>query len=234
MCGRFNMTNDPLTRLFMALVGQDMPEGDRLNVAPTETVPIVAGDADAERGRRLAEMRWWLVPHWSREPTTRYAMFNARAEKMATSNAFRSPFLHRRAVVPVSGFYEWLKGEDGRKQPNYVVADGDDGLLLAGLWDRWQGGGETLESFTLVTTAAHESLAWLHHRQPVMLTRQEAALWLDADSEPAALQALCVPRLAVPLAVVPASTRVNNARYKGDACLEPVGPARHLPRTIED
>jgi putative SOS response-associated peptidase YedK len=231
MCGRFNMTTDPLTRLFMALVGQPFPGGDRLNVAPTEAVPVIADDGGA---RRVAEMQWWLVPHWSKEPKTRYATFNARSEKMATSNAFRSPFLHRRCLVPVSGFYEWITDADGRKQPHYVVGDGEDGLVLAGLWDRWQGGQQTLDSFTLVTTAAHVSLAWLHDRQPVMLTLEEAERWLDPDADAEDLLALCAPRLAVPLAVVPTSPRVNSSRYKGEACLEPTGPVRHLGRAAPD
>ena len=106
MCGRFNMTADPLARLFMALVGEAFPGGDRLNVAPTETVPLIAAE---NGGARLAEMRWWLVPHWSKAADVKYATFNARSEKMATSTAFRSPFLRRRCVVPVSGFYEWVK-----------------------------------------------------------------------------------------------------------------------------
>lgn len=225
MCGRFNMTTDPLTRLFMALVGQPMPGGDRLNVAPTETVPVVAAQAGE---RFLAEMRWWLVPGWSKEPSTRYAMFNARSEKIASSNAFRGPFARRRCIVPVSGFFEWLKADDGRKLPQYVVPDGADGLRLAGLWDRWEQGEETLDSFTIVTTAAHRSLRWLHDRQPVLLTDGEADRWLDPDAPQDALLALCASRIAMPLAVVPMSPQINNARYKGPACLEPAGPARHL------
>jgi putative SOS response-associated peptidase YedK len=233
MCGRFNMTTDPLTRLFMALVGQPFPGGDRLNVAPTEIVPVIAAE-DGER--RIADMQWWLVPHWSKEPKTRYATFNARSEKMATSNAFRSPFLHRRCVVPVSGFYEWLTGPDGKKQPHYVVADdAEAGLVLAGLWDLWQGGHHhRLESFTLVTTAAHDRLSWLHDRQPVMLTQAEAETWLDADADPETLLGLCASRIAVPLAVVPTSPRMNNSRFKDAACLEAIGEARHLAVTGSD
>ena len=228
MCGRFNMTTDPLTRLFMALAGQPFPGNDRLNVAPTETVPVIAGE---DGDRRVAEMQWWLVPHWSKEPRTRYATFNARSEKMATSNAFRSPFLHRRCLVPVSGFYEWLEDADGKKQPHYLGSDdAEDGLVLAGLWDRWQGGHRhSLESFTLVTTAAAAPLRWLHDRQPVMLTREEADRWLDPDADADALLALCAPRLPVPLAVVPTSPRMNNSRFKDAACLEATGAARHLP-----
>lgn len=229
MCGRFNMTADPLTRLFMAMVGQPFPGPDRLNVAPTEFVPLIA----AEDGqRRVAEMRWWLVPHWAKEPSARYAMFNARAEGLTTSRAFKMPFARQRAVVPISGFYEWLS-EEGRKVPHHVVADGEDGLLLAGLWDRWSGGREPLLSFTLVTTEAHPQLQWLHHRQPVMLDPAAAERWLAADAAEAELLDLCRPALPVPLAVAPADTKVNNARFKDAACLAPTGPLRHLPRSGE-
>ena len=232
MCGRFNMTANPLTRLFMALVGEAFPGEDRLNVAPTETVPLIAAE---DGDRRLAEMQWWLVPHWSKTAQVNYATFNARSEKMATSNAYRSPFLRRRCVVPVSGFYEWVKDAKGGKQPRYVVADdAEAGLLLAGLWDRWQGEGRTLESFTVVTTAAHESLSWLHARQPVMLTNAEAAHWLDRDAEQADLLALCRSRITRPLAVVPISSRMNNARYKGPSCLEAVGAPEHLAAVDDD
>lgn len=224
MCGRFNMTADPLTRLFMAMVGQPFPGSDRLNVAPTEFVPVIAAEAGQ---RRMVEMRWWLVPHWAREPSTRYAMFNARAEGLTRSRAFRMPFARQRALVPVSGFYEWLS-EDGRKVPHYVVADGEDGLLLAGLWDRWSGSSEPLESFTLVTTEAHPHLQWLHHRQPVMLDGKGAEIWLSADAAEAELLDLCGPDLPVPLAAATVDTKVNNARFKSAACLEPTGPVRHI------
>ncbi len=229
MCGRFNMTADPLTRLFMAMVGQPFPDGDRLNVAPTEFVPVIAAE-DGERW--VAEMRWWLVPHWAKEPSSRYAMFNARAEGLTKSRAFRMPFARQRAIVPVSGFYEWLR-EGERKIPHYVVADGGDGLLLAGLWDRWQGGKEPLESFTLVTTEAHSALHWLHHRQPVMLDSEGAKRWLAEDAKTAELQELCAAALPMPLAVAPMDTRLNNARFKDPACLEPTGPPRHIDRDVE-
>ncbi len=227
MCGRFNMTADPLTRLFMALAGRELPDGDRWNVAPTEDVPVVR-DAD---GRDVAVMRWWLVPHWSKEPSTKYAMFNARAESIERSNAFRGPFARRRCVVPISGFYEWRR-EGGRKLPHYVRPLDDDGLLLAGLWDRWEGevDGEpgALESFTIVTTDVHEKLAFLHDRQPALLDRDAAEAWLDPQTPRERLKAMLVPSLPTTMEVVPVSTWVNNARHKDPRCVEPAGEPLRL------
>lgn len=225
MCGRFNMTADPLARLFQLLGGADFPGPDRLNVAPTEQVPVVFA---GEGVRAVAEMRWWLVPHWAKEATTRYAMFNARAETLEKSNAFRASFAHRRCVVPVTGFFEWLRGADGRKVPHYVVAAGGGGLCLAGLWDRWEGDGEHLESFTVVTTDAAPALRWLHDRQPALLAAEDAERWLAEDTPRETLRALLAPELPGPVDVYPMDPAMNNARDKGAACLRPTGEPRHL------
>jgi putative SOS response-associated peptidase YedK len=46
------------------------------------------------------------------------------------------------------------------------------------------GQSEPLWTFTIVTTAASSSLAWLHDRQPVILTSQDALeRWLDTSSQ---------------------------------------------------
>jgi putative SOS response-associated peptidase YedK len=161
-------------------------------------------------------------------------MFNARSETMARSPAFRGPFRHRRCVVPVSGFYEWLRDPDGRKHPWLLGPGEDDGLRLAGLWDRWERFDESLDSFTIVTTAAAPGLRWLHARQPVVLAADEAETWLAADADAGDLVELCASRLAVPLTATPVSAKVNDARYRGPACLEPSGPVRELPAERAD
>lgn len=153
-------------------------------------------------------------------------MFNARAESLARSNAFREPFRRRRCVVPVSGFYEWQRAA-GRKLPHYVRATDADGLLLAGIWDRWQGeldgAPATLESFAVITTRAHAELAFLHDRQPAMLDREAAEAWLDGTASRADLEGLLVPGLPGALEVVPVSSWVNDARHKGPECVQAVG-----------
>lgn len=223
MCGRVNVSSGPLTLLFMDMVGQPYPDADRHNVAPTLELPVIRA---TDTGRlEAATMRWWLTPWWSNEVSTRYSMFNAKAETLTTSRAFKEPFARRRCLVPVAGFYEWLKDGE-RRLPYYIRPHADDGLLLAGVWDRWRNrdDGVILESFAVVTTAVHDRLAFVHSRQPAMLSRAEGRRWVGAAEEPSRLQdELLVPRLPVPLSVIPVTTYVNNARNEGPRCIEPIG-----------
>jgi len=221
MCGRVNVSSGPLTLLFMDMVGQPYPDPERHNVAPTEPLRVLR--ANGRDGLESATMRWWLTPYWSKEVSAKYSMFNAKCETLDTSRAFREPFARRRCLLPIAGFYEWAKDGD-RKLPYYIRPSADDGMLLAGIWDRWRNGETTLESFAVVTTAVHERLAFVHDRQPAMLSRAEGRRWVDRSQDPETLRVdFLRPRLPVPLSVIPVTTYVNNSRNEGARCIEPIG-----------
>lgn len=234
MCGRLNITSDPLTQLLMEAFGIAATPANNHNLAPTESVLVVratSGDEDVSIARgaagfSAADMRWWLTPSWAKSPDTRYAMFNARAETLAEKRAFARPFRSQRCVVPVTGYYEWKKHQR-QKLPFYIHARDDGGLLLAALWDRWTDGktGEVLESCSIVTAAAHSSMAFLHHRQPVFLTLPEAREWLDGEATLEELGVLLEPHLPGELQIDPVSTFVNNARNNGPRCTQPIAEA---------
>ncbi len=183
-------------------------------------------------------MRWWLTPHWAREPATRYSLFNARSETLTTSPAFRDAFRQRRCVLPVSGFYEWSAGAEtsvGRRTrvPWYIRGDTVAGLLLAGIWSHWRDpqGDIAFDSFAVITAAAHPDLAFVHHRQPVMLAPGNVQRWLAMDATPESLAVFLAPALPIALAVDPVSARVNNARHKGPDCVTPIGPSTRVEAT---
>ena len=227
MCGRLNIRASDLTQMLLEFLGEAYSGEDNFNAAPTENIPVLRMN---EQGRvELTSMRWWLTPSWAKEPSTQYSMFNAKSETAATSPAFRGPYAKQRCVVPVSGFYEWCR-EQGQKVPYLIHGQSEPTLLLAGLWDCWSprgsaGGAASLYSFTLLTTAAHEQMLAVHHRQPIFLTKDQAKSWLDMAIPTEELEPLFASKLPVPLHGSPVSTWVNSARNKDSRCHQIIGPA---------
>jgi putative SOS response-associated peptidase YedK len=226
MCGRFNIIDDPLTQLIMEITGVttgwsfDTSLKTEFNIAPTQTVPVLTYADNA--GWNLPLMRWWLVPSWSPEPSTKYSMFNAKSETLAKSRAYREPFKNKRCIIPVSGYYEWKK-EGAIKVPYYIEPERDAGFAMAGLWDRWHRGDQIIESCTIVTAAAPESMQQVHHRIPVHLTVEQARQWVSGDTDSSDLNALLAPEIRTTIRITPVSNIVNNARNKDERCIEPLG-----------
>lgn len=216
MCGRFNVTDMPGLQSLLADLDIDLnlPE-PRYNVAPTEDIMLLRdGSADSAR--------WWLVPSWAKEVSTKYSMFNARAETLTKSPAFRGPFNRQRGVVPMSSFIEWRK-EQGHKQP-WVITNEDHTLTMAALWDVWDGGDTPLLSCTIVTTEAAEPFKPWHNRMPMMLTRQECLRWLDNGQSINPDDRMLAPVLKENLQLYPVSTAVGNASNRDPELFEPTGP----------
>lgn len=230
MCGRFNIISDPLTRFLLEITGQRLSLKDQYNIAPSEDIPVLMTDESADL--QLRKMRWWLVPGWSPAPSSKYAMFNARSENLEKSRAFREPFRSRRCIIPASGYYEW-KREGDNKIPLYITPINEDshlsaerhstGFLFAGLWDIWEKEGRVIESCTLITTAATQSMSKIHGRMPVMLNKNEAHTWIDKASDRITLRGILNARLKIQLEATPVSDWVNNARHKDSRCVIPAG-----------
>lgn len=216
MCGRFTIThpNDALARLFDAIPGNDLPEGERFNVCPTQPVAVVTS---GEGGRRLRAMRWGFLPAWYKTMTDGPLIINARADTVATKPAFREAVRSRRCIVPASGFYEWSEGPGGTRLPWYFTRADGAPMALAGLWQRW---GE-VDTCAIVSTEAGPGMAGLHHREPVVLERQDWPLWLgEAGHGAAVLMKAAAPGVfAPPFRVDP---RVNSNRAEGADLIRPL------------
>lgn len=196
----------------------------RYNVAPTTDVPVLVARDGEEAGKGIgplscAMMRWWLVPHWSQEPSTKYPMFNARSETAASKPAFRGPMKYRRCVLPASGFYEWKKIDSKTKQPHYITRADGEVLYFAGLWDCWR---DELESCTILTTPANAEMSTVHDRMPCILEPSDVGAWVDpAQRDSAAVQGLLKPAGDGLLELRRVSKRVGNARVDGPELIEP-------------
>ena len=134
----------------------------RYNIAPTQTVPVVR-TIDGSTSRELVWMRWGLVPRWAKDLSIGARSINARAETVSEKPTFRDAFKKRRCLVVADGYYEWISSGKN-KQPYFIHFGDDHPFAFAGLWERWQGPTQAVESFTIITTSAAERIAWLHDR----------------------------------------------------------------------
>lgn len=184
------------------------------NVAPTRGIPVLRNEGTLVSG---VYMRWGLIPSWSKEPTSKYATFNARSEDAASKPTYREPFKRRRCLIPVSGFYEWKK-QGKAKQPFYIYRADGSPLFFAGLWDRW---GDELESATILTTGPNAEMREIHTRMPCILEPEQFARWLDPRLQDAeAVASMLDPAADGILSMHKVSSRVNDARNEGSDLIE--------------
>ena len=228
MCGRFTLTTSAAE--VAEHFGLDaVPElAPRYNIAPTQSVPVIrAYRLSGEEGGRVLELRYWgLVPRWSKDASGAARMINARSETAAEKPAFRDALQSRRCLVPMDGFYEWKQGPKRRggaaKRPHYIQLAQGELFAVAGLYDSWRSpDGQDLESVTLLTRAACESLRGLHHRMPVVVAPGGYSAWLDVDVEgdERTLKAID-PERGRGLRPRPVSYRVNSVAHDDAACLD--------------
>ncbi|HMO73621.1 MAG TPA: SOS response-associated peptidase [Paracoccaceae bacterium] len=221
MCGRFTLTHptEALAALFGTAPSNDLPDGPRFNVCPTQTIPVVTSEGGV---RRLRPMRWGFLPQWYKTPADGPLIINARADTIATKPAFREAVRARRCLVPASGFYEWETAADGRtKLPWYFTRADGQPMALAGLWQRWERDGQAIDTCAIVSTDAGPGMAGLHHREAVVLEPADWPLWLGEAGHGAAV----LMRAAAPGALAPpwrVDPRVNSNRAEGPDLILPL------------
>lgn len=236
MCGRYSLQADA-AQLALELDAVDRastpPEGmlpaeapraPRFNIAPTTTIPVLTA---TQENAELYAMRWGLVPGWAKDLKKLPNLFNARVETAAEKPSFRTAVRRRHAAVPMDGWYEWVAQPDGRgrKQPFFMSAPGDEGLMMAALWEQWRDpSGATLLSATIVTTDAVGPLRKVHDRMPLVLRSDVLAAWLEHSIvDPRELvDSTALEEWADEIEIRPVGFDVSNTRNDGPQLLEPV------------
>ena len=148
-------------------------------------------------------------------------LVNARAETFRTKRSYAAAIRSRRCLVPANGWFEWQRTEHG-KEPYFLALAGGSPLSFAALRERWSRNSESVESFSIITTAASPVLADLHHRQPAIIDPDRSGDWLDPTSPvPQLLELVREPR-AGPLGRHAGSTRMNSVQNDDPEILLPM------------
>jgi putative SOS response-associated peptidase YedK len=221
MCGRFTFQIPPelLAEIFDLSELPALPF--RHNIAPTQQVPAIRRYGDGQN--HLDFLQWGLIPSWAQEKSIGSKMINARSETVTEKPSFRQAIRYRRCLVLASGFYEWAQlGKE--KQPWYIQLKDGAPMVFAGLWETWKSPeGDSIESCTILTTAANRLVEPLHDRMPVILSRDEYRTWLERHTtDPTSLKKMFQPYPADLMEKWEVSPSVNSVKNESADLVLPV------------
>ncbi|CUM63061.1 uncharacterized protein PRCAT00000626001 [Priceomyces carsonii] len=181
------------------------------NIAPTNDALIIYAknsDSTDKLVYIVETLKFGLVPMWAKpkdslpvrrggKPGPKYSKeiqkyesmyFNCRKETLAQKKAIWNSCKNNRCVIPIQGYFEWLK-KDNKKIP-YFISDSKQPLVyLAGFYSHNTNYKDVVEdsrgyisSFTVVTGPADKKdskdLSWLHNRKP-LLVAPASKEWFD-------------------------------------------------------
>lgn len=172
MCGRYFWTNDAEDALeedFPELVDELLRQAHMLRAG--DYTPAMKALALTGGKTLAAQVLQWGFPGFDKGKL----LINARAESVKDRPTFRGSFEQGRCVLPAAGFYEW---DRSKEKVTFTVPDRPI-LYLAGIWRPY--GPE--KRFVILTREANASMAPVHDRMPLILTREEVAPWVGERAE---------------------------------------------------
>lgn len=139
-------------------------------------------------------MRWRYIPEYVTNNESlnsfirRYTTLNVQSERMWTSPMFKKAAIHRRCIIPVSGYYEYFH-LNKKKYPFLIQHKKNEALLLGGIYNQWtnQDTGESHQSVGILTTSPNELSKHIHNnpkaksgpRMPLIIPEGSENLWLS-------------------------------------------------------
>ena len=177
MCGRYTFFNniDSVQRsLDIDIIDSNLVDYQvSYNISPTHNAPVVFEDNNK---RILKNMKWGLIPSWSKNDSFASKLINARSETISDKPSFKNLITTNRCIVLANGYYEWVNNGN-KKQPYFIYSDKDATISMAGLWTEWR----DVISFTIITKQSDNSIDHLHHRMPLVLPKDKTASYLDRN-----------------------------------------------------
>ena len=185
MCGKFTQIaswqevhafSQPLT---------SKPGDEEIVFTPMRFPKIMRPNAEGQR--ELVPMRWGFAGR--NDPTPNLPKHtHARAETIDKLPTFKHCFVARRSILMVHTFNEGEELPNGKtKQCTITPKDGQP-IAIAVIWEQWQNGAETLDTFVQVTVPANALISRITDRMPAIVPREPWPMWLG--EEPAELPEL--------------------------------------------
>ena len=154
--------------------------------------PIIKGST---QNFTIENAHWELIAPWVKTTQEvqagreKFNTLNATAERLLECKLFKPATLNRRCLILSSGFYEWrhYKPAGASKEiayPYFITLKNQSLFYMAGIFQPWtdKETGETMDTFSIVTTKANAFMEQIHNkkkRMPTILTEAQASEWLN-------------------------------------------------------
>ena len=221
MCGRLTLRT-PTSALTALFSGLSFPQRTfRFNICPTQ--PLLCVRQGKSLPLEVVELRWGLIPAWTKNTKVGTGLINARSETASSKPSFRDAFQDRRCLIIADGFFEWKK-TGAAKQPFYICRKDQQPFCLAGLWESWQHeknpSHSPVQTCTVLTTSANDLMAPIHDRMPVVLAPDQHENWLNQSNRLVdTIQPMMSPLHTDSLQAYPVSTFVNRPSNDSKECI---------------
>lgn len=203
MCGRFAQAYDD-----SALIGKFLLEeiSERIqpqfNLSPGKKVNTIIHSGSKNN---LSNMEWGFSEIKGNPLPS--LIINSRIETLESGKGYASLVSKHRCLIPVSGFYEWHRG-----QPFYITLPADKIMVLAGVFTENTGG----EKFcSVVTTDSAGTLKNIHHRMPLILYQENIDKWLLSETLPK------IDIHAFDIEIIKVGPAVNDVSFDSPECIRP-------------
>ena len=180
MCTRYNLLKNPRIWLKGVSYQYDPVFTPVYNVGPGCRAPVVR-ELDGG-GLGLVPMTWgYMPPGYAGKDTAKWC--NARSESVFDSKFWSDAVLHRRCLIPATGYYEFAQ-RNGQKHPYHVwikpggATKGGRPFLMAGVWAPWLSPHGPQERFAVLTMPANDLVSRVHERMPVIISVKDMRRWM--------------------------------------------------------
>ena len=169
MCGRYNFSKNSSSPMV-----QKVLENLQSRQVAVKTGEVNPGDVAAviASNRKLEPQAFGMT--WGFKLPDGKLIFNTRSETADQKAIFADGMRQRRCLIPADCYYEWQK--KGKEKQKYQLAPTNaNGFFLAGIYRIEQGSAV----FSVLTKEPVDSIAFIHHRMPVIFPQEAMSDWLN-------------------------------------------------------
>jgi putative SOS response-associated peptidase YedK len=202
----------------------DVPEfyKPHYNAAPTQLLPVITNTSP----QGVSFFYWGTSPEWSKNKTLSERVVNTRAEGFDERPALKKALRKNRCIIPCDGFYAWKKVGKKTSIPYRFILQSKELFGLAGLWEEFEDtDGNEIQTFTIITSPSNTLTATVYDRMPVMLSKHDEKIWLDAAVADEDLLNLLIPFPDSTMTCYPVSPGISDIKLDVPSLIIPTPPA---------